>query len=213
MNYTKTIREYCLSNPDTVFDVSIMMKSHFTMIPYKTLLKILNRLEEEKIVKKISKGVYYISDYVLSVDEAIFDEYVDNARGMFVGYKMYNQYGISQYKDSKIEIYTSKLSKEHKTIGNYVLKGVDLPFTNDICNMIKSLELIQNGYKIKDRDDKSYLENMDLPLATYQDYIFEIVNDAIKYNYSTIVTLDRKLSKYGIPNKCREIYNKKYPVE
>ena len=30
------------------------------MIPYKTLLKILNRLEEESIIKKYSKGLYII---------------------------------------------------------------------------------------------------------------------------------------------------------
>ena len=48
MNYTKTIRKYCLSNPETVFDASNMMQTHFAMVPYKTLLKILNRLEEKK---------------------------------------------------------------------------------------------------------------------------------------------------------------------
>ncbi len=47
MNYSKTVREYCKTTPLRIFDVSCEMKHHFEMIPYKTLLKILNRLEEE----------------------------------------------------------------------------------------------------------------------------------------------------------------------
>lgn len=60
MNYSKTIREYCLQNKGNLFDVSYEMKTHFGMIPYKILLKILNRLEEESIIKKYSKGLYII---------------------------------------------------------------------------------------------------------------------------------------------------------
>lgn len=60
MNYSKTIREYCLQNKRNVFDVSYEMITHFDMVPYKTLLKILNRLEEEGIIEKYSKGLYII---------------------------------------------------------------------------------------------------------------------------------------------------------
>ena len=60
MNYTKTIREYCKTTPWKIFDVSYEMKDHFKMVPYKTLLKALNRLEEEGLLETVSKGVYLI---------------------------------------------------------------------------------------------------------------------------------------------------------
>lgn len=49
MTYTKQVREYCQNNQGMVLDVSLMKDSEFAEIPYKTLLKILNRLEEEKL--------------------------------------------------------------------------------------------------------------------------------------------------------------------
>lgn len=52
MNYTKTIREFCRQNPGKIFDVSYMGTTYFTMVPYKTMLKILNRLEIEGLVLK-----------------------------------------------------------------------------------------------------------------------------------------------------------------
>ena len=123
---------------------------------------------------------------------------------MFFGYKMYNELGITNYKEDTIEIYINRLVKKNKKIGKYKSTYVDIHFSASICSMIRTLELIQKGYRIKDRDDAEYLKNMDLPLATYSDLMFEMINDAIKYNYSAIVTLDRKLSKYSIPNKCLE---------
>ena len=50
MTYTKQVQEYCQNNQGTVLDVSLMKDSEFSEIPYKTLLKILNRLEKEKLL-------------------------------------------------------------------------------------------------------------------------------------------------------------------
>ena len=47
MNYTKLVREYCKNNSGAIFDVSKLKDTEFSEVPYKTLLKILNRLEEE----------------------------------------------------------------------------------------------------------------------------------------------------------------------
>ncbi len=47
MNYTKLVREYCKNNSGAIFDVSKLKDIEFAEVPYKTLLKILNRLEEE----------------------------------------------------------------------------------------------------------------------------------------------------------------------
>lgn len=55
MSYTKQVREYCLNNQGTILDVSLVKDSEFSDIPYKTLLKILNRLEEEKLISGILK--------------------------------------------------------------------------------------------------------------------------------------------------------------
>ncbi len=47
MTYTKKVREYCENHKGTIIDVSKDKDEEFAEIPYKTLLKILNRLEEK----------------------------------------------------------------------------------------------------------------------------------------------------------------------
>lgn len=55
MNYTKLIREYCKNNSGSIFDVSKLKDAEFAEVPYKTLLKILNRLEAEGLLSAIFK--------------------------------------------------------------------------------------------------------------------------------------------------------------
>lgn len=105
------VREYCKNNGGAIFDVSKLKNIEFAEVPYKTLLKILNRLEEEGLLKPVSKGVYFIGEK--SVDEElIFDEYVDDGKGMLVGYQLFNDVGISNYVDCKIEIYTNNIKSK-----------------------------------------------------------------------------------------------------
>lgn len=61
MNYTKTIRSFCLQNTGKIFDAQQMGNDYFSMVPYKTLLKVLTRLETEGILSPVSKGVYIIN--------------------------------------------------------------------------------------------------------------------------------------------------------
>ena len=55
MNYTKLVREYCKNNSGAIFDVSKLNNTEFAEVPYKTLLKILNRLEEDAMFAKLQK--------------------------------------------------------------------------------------------------------------------------------------------------------------
>lgn len=85
MTYTKQVREYCLKNQGAVLDVSLVKDGEFSEIPYKTLLKILNRLEEEKLILGISKGVYAIGKLNVQDEPDIVREYTENGKGMVVG--------------------------------------------------------------------------------------------------------------------------------
>lgn len=61
MNYTKQVREYCDRHSNSIIDISIVRNSIFKDIPYKTLLKIFNRFEDEGIVHTVSKGFYCVA--------------------------------------------------------------------------------------------------------------------------------------------------------
>ena len=211
MNYTKLIREYCKNNSGAIFDVSKLKDTEFAEVPYKTLLKILNRLEEEGLLKPVSKGIYFIGEK--SVDEElIFDEYVDDGKGMFVGYQLFNDVGISDYVDRKIEIYTHNI-KLKQNVGQYFLKRVDLEFDDDIVDLIALLEIIDVGYSMKGCDFISYKKTVDMLLQSYSDSSFEKIIKAIRYKYSTIKQLSELINANGVDSNCLDIFENTYKTQ
>lgn len=119
MTYTKQVREYCENHKGTLIDVSKVKDKEFAEIPYKTLLKILNRLEDEKIVTSVSKGVYSIGKLKSGNRPDILKQYTADGKGMVVGYMLYNSMGISNYHPLVTEIYTNAMTSAHKSIENY----------------------------------------------------------------------------------------------
>ena len=109
MNYTKQVREYCEQHNNSLIDISIVRGGVFQDIPYKTLLKIFNRLEDEGIVHTVSKGVYGVGNKMTNKDD-ILAQYTNNGKGMIVGYALFNNIGLTAYQNSKIEIYTNSIT-------------------------------------------------------------------------------------------------------
>ena len=208
MNYTKTIREFCLQNKGDLFDVSYMKDKYFEMVPYKTLLKILNRLEEEKILTCVSKGVFLICKENWTLNDAIEDRYVSDGRGMTSGYTMFNDLEITDYYPDYNEIYTNRLNVRFKTIGTYQLTKIDVPFTPQIVSMITLLDCIEKGHSIIDVDIIRLHEIIDAMAEDYLDPAFLTVIHSAPYHYSTIVTLKELLDKKGIKNNCMSIFER-----
>ena len=90
MNYTKQIREYCDKNANSLIDISIVRNSVFSDIPYKTLLKIFNRLEDESVVCTVSKGMYRVGNKITNGKD-ILNAYTQKGKGMMVGYTLFYQ--------------------------------------------------------------------------------------------------------------------------
>lgn len=203
------IREYCKNNNGAIFDVSKLKNMEFVEVPYKTLLKILNRLEEEGLLAAVSKGVYFIGEKPVD-EELIFDEYVDDGKGMFVGYQLFNDVGISNYLDCKIEIYTNNIKSKQKSVGQYFLKKVDLEFDDDIVDLVALLEIIDTGYLMKGCDFMAYKKTVDILLQSYSDSGFEKIIKAIRYKYSTIKQLSELLKANSIDNNCIDTFKNTY---
>ena len=209
MNYTKFVREYSKNNIGAFFDVSKLKDTGFSEVPYKTLLKISNRLEKEGLLKPVSKGVYFIGEKPVD-EELIFDEYVDDGKGMFVGYQLFNDVGIFNYVDCKIEIYTNNIKSKQKSVGQYILKKVDLEFDDDTVDLVALLEIIDVGYSMKGCDFMAYKKTVDMLLKSYSDSGFEKIIKAIRYKYSTIKQLSELLEANSIDNNCLDIFESTY---
>ena len=186
-----------------------MSRDYFSMVPYKTFLKILNRLEEEGTLSAVSKGVYQInSEQNIDQDSAVLKEYSGDTRGIIVGHSMYRQYGISDYDDGFVDIYTRMIPDgTHKNIGKYRLTGANLYYSRQYRTLITTLELIENAASIHDIDYLRYDEARKIGLKDYDIASFKNIIEHIHYQYSTIVTLEMLLKDAGITDSlCVDIY-------
>ncbi len=211
MNYTKTLREFFSQNQGHIFDVQYEQNHRFSLVPYKTLLKILNRLEEEGIVSSIAKGVYIVnSDQELDIDKAINDYYVERFSGMMIGKEMYNYYDIGDQDEDIVEIYTNKIISNNKSIGKYHLIKFDTDFYDEVVRLVTALELIEKVSTIKDINYIRYNEEKEAGVNSYTDEIFKEIITNHKYKYSTIATLDEMLDRFSIENNALSIYKENY---
>lgn len=211
MNYTKTLREFCKQKQRHIFDVQYEQNHRFSLVPYKTLLKILNRLEEEQIVSSISKGVYIVhSDDELDIDKAIKDYYVDYFSGMMIGKALYNYFDIGDQDGDIIEIYTNKIISNNKTVRKYHLIKFDTYFYDEVVRLVTTLELIEKVSSIKDINYIRYNEEKESGVKSYTDEIFKEIITNRRYKYSTIATLDELLHRFSIENNALRIYKENY---
>jgi len=211
MNYTQTLREFCMQNQGQIFDVQYEQNHRFSLIPYKTLLKILNRLEDERIVKGIAKGVYFVNLVDdMDIDKAIKAYYIDYFSGMFIGKATYNYYDIGDQEDEVIEIYTNKIESNNKSIEKYHLIKFDTKFYDEVVSLITALELIEKVSSINDINYIRYNEEKEHGVNSYSDEVFKQIITHHHYKYSTIATLDQLLSKFSIKNNAINIYKENY---
>jgi len=198
MDYTKTVRTFCLKNQNQLFDVSYMATNYFAVIPRKTLLKILSRLTDEGLLLPVSKGVYYIQgDRPFDLDRAIVEYYINGEHGMFVGYKMYNDLEVSDHTDGTVEIYTNRIGAAHKSIGKYHLTYADVVFDNYAKQLIQTLELTEHFTKIIDIDYIRLYNVRQSGIRNYLDYDIDRVTKAIPYSRSTLITFEELMTKAG----------------
>jgi hypothetical protein len=211
MNYTKTLREFFMQNQGRIFDVQYEQNHRFSLIPYKTLLKILNRLENEQIVSSIAKGVYIVSSVQdIDIDKAIKEYYVDHFSGMTIGKAMYNYYDIGNQDVDCVEIYTNKIISNNKSIDKYRLIKIDTYFYDEVVNLITTLELIEKVSSINDINYIRYNEEKEHGVKSYSDEVFKQIITHHQYKYSTIATLDQLLSKFSIINNAINIFKENY---
>ena len=201
MNFTKTIREYCLQNKGGIFDISREFEDHFSACNKKTFYKILNRLEEEGVLIRKSQGIYTIVDDPndrTGSGDRIIDWYTRDGHGVVVGYTYYNKMGISPHKDDKIVIYTNRIHKNTQNVGKHHLVHLDVSnFNKFTSNVILALELIKHKASIIDLDITKWDSVLNSLLMDFSGFFYEDVIMAKDYGYATICTLCDRLANKG----------------
>ena len=94
-------------------------------------------------------------------------------------------------------------------IGNFILKRVDLEFTDAIVDLVSLLEILNIGFGMQGSDVLSYKRTTELLAQSYSDENFGKVIKVVRYMCSTVLKLSGLLARLNIENSCLEIYQEK----
>lgn len=196
MTHTATVRQYVAEHQEELLEAGYVHIQYFPAIEIKTFLKILDRLEAEGLIKKISRGVY--APIRLLKDAPYNPETLtDLARGYYTSGTNGMAFGYVNY--------TNRLSVgKTKTVCGIILTGVDLTFDAPVKQIVLLLELLENHRKIPDYSlEQYYLDRTKLAHSLkgfYSDALIREILSSIHYQFGTISNFCRLLDEVDIPH-------------
>lgn len=175
------------------------------MAYYKTL----ERMCEEKQLSKIAKGIYCkpkTSKYglIMPSEKAVVDAFTEHATGAVVGYALYNSLYLTTQIPKLIEVYTSLVDSQTKTIGNVHLKKYNINYSKETKQAISFLEVLKHYREIQDINHSNFISFCKSFSKEYDESAMEYVLENITYPKSTISFARDVLNYYGAKNSLHK---------
>lgn len=142
----------------------------------------------------MTKGLYYRPrrsrfGVVPLSEQNIIDHYTENDQGMVIGYRLYNQVGLTTQISKNVEILSNALQEKRKTVSNVKVNRLDLKFDAPTCKAIATLEILQNYRQIEDINRQQLAKYMRKYALDYSEDAVMAVLRIRKYKKATIAFL------------------------
>ncbi|MDO5061644.1 MAG: DUF6088 family protein [Peptostreptococcaceae bacterium] len=205
-NYSKQIEAIIEQEPENkLLDASALYKKLFGAIPETSYYKTLERLSKRGALVHLTKGLYYRPKksrfgFVPISEREILAHYTKEGQGIMIGYRLYNQKGLTTQISKTVEVLSSVISEQKKNIQNICVKNSGITLTEQTIPVIETLEILQNYKNIEDINKSALAEYMKKFSLNYTDSIAIDVLKNRKYKKSTIALLENFLLYHGIEN-------------
>lgn len=206
-NYIETIIEQEPENK--LLEASALYSQSFSTIPEMTYYKTLERMCKKGFLVHLTKGLYYRPKNtrfgtVPISEKDIVDHYIQDDQGIVVGYRLFNQKGLTTQISKRVEVLSSAVPGKKKNIHNVYVMSISISLTPETIPIIETLEILQNYKSIEDINNTA--------LAAYmKDFAIEYSDDATvyvlknrKYKKSTIAFLESFLNHFKVENTLNQ---------
>ncbi len=204
MKNSEKIAQYFDAQPDgTIIAANEMYEKAFSKMTQDAFFRMLERLAADGVIIRVAKGLYAkgsdkdknVTDMLLNY---LFGE--ENSEGMYIGYNLYNKYGISSVKKSTIELYSNVIKGKSFNVGNIKAKkpGVELNFEN--ARIIEALEILQNYSDIEELNKVKFARYARNFARGYNDEAAINCIENMRYKKSTIAFMKKILEMYKAKN-------------
>jgi hypothetical protein len=175
-------------------------------IPEVTFYKSLERMCQKNELKHLAKGTYYRPKHsrfglIPISEEDVVAHYLQGGKGMLIGYRLYNEKGLTTQVGKNIEVLTQEVAEQKKKIDNVIINKTTMRLDKEVIETVEFLEVLQNYSRIEDFNNASFVEYADVfSKNCYNDVTVEYVLNHRSYKKSTIAFLRAILDRLGIKN-------------
>lgn len=200
-NYIETIIEHEPENK--LLEASALYSQSFSTIPEMTYYKTLERMCKKGILVHLTEGLYYrpknIRFSTVPISEKdIVDHYIQDNQGIVIGYRLFNQKGLTT------EVLSSAVPGKKKNIHNVYVMNISISLTPETIPIIETLEILQNYKSIEDINNTALAAYMKDFARQYSDEDAVYVLKNRKYKKSTIAFLESFLNYFKVENTLNQ---------
>lgn len=206
-NYIETIIEHEPENK--LLEASALYSQSFSTIPEMTYYKTLERMCKKGILVHLTKGLYYRPKNtqfgtVPISEKDIVDHYIKDNQGIVVGYRLFNQKGLTTQISKRVEVLSSAVPGKKKNIHNIYVMNISISLTPETIPIIETLEILQNYTSIEDINNTALAAYMKDFARHYADEATVYVLKNRKYKKSTIAFLESFLNYFKVENTLNQ---------
>ncbi len=213
--YTRDIKQWILSlKEEEIVLAKDAYQKYFTQMKEATFYQLLARLNSEKYIAKIAKGLYYKPfkddfERLPSQDKLLNFFTNKNKNGMIVGANMLKMHDIISDSTETFDIYTNLIEiKTTRYMSNLAIKYVNVDFKNNqITNLIETLELIEIIDNFKNVNYENLYNFLKQFAESYnEDNLYKVLV-AKSYKKRNVASLKRILDYFHVENNLARVLN------
>ena len=209
-SYAKYIEATIEQEPENqLLEASALYQKSFGSVPEMSYYKTLERMSKQGKLVHLTKGLYYRPKKsrfgLIPISEnEIVSHYTKNGKGIVIGYRLYNQKGLTTQISKRIEVLSSALSEQKKNINNVCVMNSNIALTQETIPVIETMEILQNYKSIEDASKSALAAYMKTFISGYSDAAAIFVLKNRKYKKSTIAFLESFLKFFGVENTLNQ---------
>lgn len=209
-SYAKYIEATIEQEPENqLLEASALYQKSFGSVPEMSYYKTLERMSKQGTLVHLTKGLYYRPKKsrfgLIPISEnEIVSHYTKNGKGIVIGYRLYNQKGLTTQISKRIEVLSSALSEQKKNINNVCVMNSNIALTQETIPVIETMEILQNYKSIEDVSKSALAAYMKTFISGYSDAAAIFVLKNRKYKKSTIAFLESFLKFFGVENTLNQ---------
>jgi len=208
MSYSSMIMESISNYPELeIIDAQKIYKERFNNVPEQAFYQAVSRMVKREKIQRVGKGIYCKPKKgkygtIISGEKSILEYYLGPKRnkGVIVGYRMYNLYGLTNQVSKTIEIYSNVPIEDKKQIRNVSVKRLKMKFEKSVVKMIELLEVLQSYKEIEDLNTNRLIGFIEETVQNYDEKVLQRLQNTIGYKKSTLASLKNVLDYFGIDN-------------